>query len=175
MSEPAARLAMPLRVAIEATSAARREWLRAVVESSGHVVAAAPANADVILADGAHAADGVVPAVCLGSGEGAGVLPQDADAVQIDAALRAVAAGLHVRAAEAGFGAIADTGPVALLTPREVEVLSAIALGLGNKEIARRLEISLHTVKFHIEAIFRKLGVRSRAEAVARGLQRLEL
>jgi DNA-binding NarL/FixJ family response regulator len=59
-----------------------------------------------------------------------------------------------------------------LLTPREIDVLAAIGDGLGNKAIARKLDISLHTVKFHIEYLFRKLGARSRAEAVAKGLAR---
>jgi DNA-binding CsgD family transcriptional regulator len=61
------------------------------------------------------------------------------------------------------------------LTPRETEVLVQISDGLSNKEIARRLEISLHTVKFHIESLLRKLGARSRAEAVAKGLVRREV
>ena len=59
-----------------------------------------------------------------------------------------------------------------LLTPREVEILAAIGEGLSNKEVARRLGISAHTVKFHLEAIFDKLGAGSRAEAVAKGLRR---
>jgi DNA-binding NarL/FixJ family response regulator len=59
-----------------------------------------------------------------------------------------------------------------LLTPRELDVLTAIGTGLGNKAIARELGISLHTVKFHIESLFRKLGARTRAEAVAKGLER---
>jgi DNA-binding CsgD family transcriptional regulator len=59
-----------------------------------------------------------------------------------------------------------------LLTPREIDVLAAIGDGLGNKAIARKLDISLHTVKFHIESLFRKLGARSHAEAVAKGLAR---
>jgi two-component system, NarL family, nitrate/nitrite response regulator NarL len=63
-----------------------------------------------------------------------------------------------------------ETGPT--LTAREVEVLNAIADGLGNKAVARRLGISPHTVKFHIETLFRKLGARTRAEAVAKGLRR---
>jgi DNA-binding CsgD family transcriptional regulator len=58
------------------------------------------------------------------------------------------------------------------LTPRETEVLALISDGLSNKEIARRLEISLHTVKFHIESLLRKLGARTRAEAVAKSLAR---
>jgi DNA-binding NarL/FixJ family response regulator len=42
-----------------------------------------------------------------------------------------------------------------LLTPREIDVLAAIGDGLGNKAIARKLDISLHTVKLHIESLFR--------------------
>ncbi len=51
-------------------------------------------------------------------------------------------------------------------------MLSAVAEGLTNKSIARRLDISLHTVKFHIESLFRKLGVRTRTEAVAKASER---
>jgi DNA-binding NarL/FixJ family response regulator len=54
------------------------------------------------------------------------------------------------------------------LTPREREVLQLLAEGLGNKEIARRLRISDHTVKFHVNAILGKLGARTRTEAVTR-------
>ena len=58
------------------------------------------------------------------------------------------------------------------LTPREIEVLRLLSLGLANKEIAARLGISEHTVKFHLSAIYSKLGAANRAEAVRRGLQR---
>ena len=54
------------------------------------------------------------------------------------------------------------------LTPREHEVLAAMADGASNKVIARRLGISLHTVKFHVAAILSKLDADSRTEAVAR-------
>ena len=54
------------------------------------------------------------------------------------------------------------------LTPREHEVLAAMADGASNKVIARRLGISLHTVKFHVAAILAKLDADSRTEAVAR-------
>ena len=57
------------------------------------------------------------------------------------------------------------------ITPRELEILELIAEGLSNKEVARRLGISAHTVKFHLEAIFEKLGATTRADAVARGLR----
>jgi len=56
--------------------------------------------------------------------------------------------------------------PAALLTPREHEVLQLMAEGLSNKAIALRLSISDHTVKFHINAILRKLDAQSRTEAV---------
>jgi DNA-binding CsgD family transcriptional regulator len=57
-------------------------------------------------------------------------------------------------------------GPVQPLTPREVEVLAMLAEGLANKSIAARLGISDHTVKTHVAAVFAKLGVSTRAEAV---------
>ncbi len=62
--------------------------------------------------------------------------------------------------------------PPALLTPREIEILTAIGEGKSNKEAARALGISAHTVKFHLEAVFAKLGAANRAEAVAKGLRR---
>lgn len=54
------------------------------------------------------------------------------------------------------------------LTPRELEVLQLLAEGLPNKAIARRLEISDHTVKYHVNAIMGKLGAQSRTDAVVR-------
>ena len=53
------------------------------------------------------------------------------------------------------------------LTPREVEVLALLAEGASNKEIARKLAISVHTVKFHIASLFDKLDADGRTEAVA--------
>jgi len=58
------------------------------------------------------------------------------------------------------------------LTSREIEVLGMLAEGLANKNIAWRLGISEHTVKFHITSIFTKLNASSRAEAVAIGMRR---
>ncbi len=54
------------------------------------------------------------------------------------------------------------------LTPRELEVLALLAEGLPNKSIARRLDISEHTVKFHVNAVLAKLDVQSRTEAAVR-------
>ena len=58
--------------------------------------------------------------------------------------------------------------PVEALSARELDVLRCMAEGLSNKQIARDLDISEHTVKFHVNAILGKLGAQSRTEAVVR-------
>jgi DNA-binding CsgD family transcriptional regulator len=58
------------------------------------------------------------------------------------------------------------------ITPRETEVLGLMAEGLANKEIAARLGVSIHTAKFHVESLLRKLEAANRAEAVAEGMRR---
>ena len=57
------------------------------------------------------------------------------------------------------------------LSSRELEVLAMVAEGLGNKDIAARLKISEHTVKFHVSSILGKLRATTRGEAVARGVR----
>ncbi len=57
------------------------------------------------------------------------------------------------------------------LTPREIEVLRMLAEGLGNREMAVRLGISDHTVKFHISSILDKFGAATRTEAVTMGIR----
>lgn len=100
-----------------------------------------------------------------------GVLPVDATPEQIGLALRAVAADLVVAAPEA-IHRNQPTPVGAALTARETEVLRMIAAGLANKEIAYRLGISEHTVKFHVSALLGKFGAASRAEAIAIGVRR---
>jgi DNA-binding NarL/FixJ family response regulator len=175
LSAPAATVPNRLRVCVLASDAARGR-LAALVAESGHQLVEPSASADAVLTDGTANAVLPAPAVALGAvdGEFAGRLPADATAAQIDAALRAVAAGLTVRALRQqrrGFGPLPEEETV-LLTPREVEVLAALGNGLSNKAAARQLGISPHTVKFHIESLFRKLDATSRAEAVAKGLKR---
>jgi DNA-binding NarL/FixJ family response regulator len=179
MSEAAAQLAsmQRLRVAVCVADARRRNLLGRMVAEAGHLVADGDGAADVVLADGEAPRSETRPVVLLGGADAdrAGMLSRDADARQIDAAIRAVAAGLIVRAPDAiesGFGAINEADGHALLTPRELDVLTALAEGLTNKAIARRLTISLHTVKFHLESLFRKLGARTRTEAVAKASER---
>lgn len=175
MSSPAAVVPNRLRVAVSASDAETQTRLAALVAECGHELVEVSASPDAVLTDGADA-DTLGSAVALGGldEEFAGLLPLDSDLAQIDAALRAVAAGLTVRAPRrhrSSFSPLPEV-PAVLLTPREIEVLAALGNGLSNKETARRLGISPHTVKFHIESLFRKLGASSRAEAVAKGLRR---
>jgi len=132
-----------------------------------------PDLADVVVA-GPDGWPGERPVVSLGGGERfAGQLAPDASPDQVAAAVRAVAAGLVVRmpGGDRGFAPMEEPVSSDLLTPRELDVLRAMGEGGSNKVIARRLGISLHTVKFHVEALFRKLDAHSRAEAVAKGLR----
>ncbi|HJS90970.1 MAG TPA: response regulator transcription factor [Steroidobacteraceae bacterium] len=166
-----------LRVRIAARGAERIAALASLLEGLGYRVAMDGEAADVVLADQERPGGADDPSVVLGGSEAdaQGLLPETASPAEIDAALRAVAHGLIVRspaARTAGFGAAQESAPRSLLTAREAQVLDAIADGLTNKAIARRLGISLHTVKFHVESVFRKLGARTRTEAVARARER---
>jgi DNA-binding CsgD family transcriptional regulator len=165
-----------LRVAVHADDPLRRAALCKVVAEAGHMVVGLQDEADIVLADGSRPPDEARSVVGLGIVDDRlrGALPREADARQIDAAIRAVAAGLIVRTLvrENGFGAMRESEGHALLTPRELEVLTALAEGMTNKAIARRLDISLHTVKFHVESLFRKLDARTRTEAVAKAAER---
>ncbi len=118
-------------------------------------------------------ADTVTPASVgriLASGAAA-VLPKSVSAEELAATVRAAAAGLVVLHQDAA-AAVAGTVPLRQnevaepLTPREREVLAGMAEGRSNKEIAALLNISDHTVKFHVAAIMGKLGASSRTEAV---------
>jgi two-component system nitrate/nitrite response regulator NarL len=166
-----------LRVVIAARGEARIEALARLLRSFGHEVVAGAEDPDVMLADQHRPAESLHPTVVLGGMDvdAAGVLPEDAAGAEIDAALRAVALGLIVRSAAGRsrvFSAVQEAEARALLTPREAQILDAIADGLTNKAIALRLGISLHTVKFHVEAVFRKLGASTRTQAVAKAAER---
>jgi two-component system, NarL family, nitrate/nitrite response regulator NarL len=187
MSAPTAALADPEilaapRVALRVRDAARAAALR------GALIACDEADADVMVIELARgealpeevaAFDGAVLVLSDDPAHAAdtslqGVLPLAAPTRQVAAAVLAVAWALSVRVpmpADLPRLAPAEPAPRPLLTPRELEVLALVGEGLSNKAIARRLGISAHTVKYHLEAIFAKLGVRSRAEAITRGLR----
>lgn len=187
------------RARLEALVSAR-PGLRLVASSgpAGHA-ASAGVEADVLLLDpGARRVEAVLnalppgqrlPSVVLLGGDSSpvsgrllragvrAILPRDASASEIGAGIEAVAAGLVVLHPSAVPGAAAPrpstTGETRSepLTRRELEVLSMMAEGLGNRAIARQLGISTHTVKFHVAAILDKLHARSRTAAVSAGVR----
>jgi DNA-binding NarL/FixJ family response regulator len=120
--------------------------------------------------------DTIVPALRAGA---RGYLTKDASAEQIEEAIRAVHAGrthLDPLVQERLVAAVTAQPPLAPescthplpagLTAREAEVLTLLAAGLSNAEIAQRLFVSNATVKTHINRIFAKTGARNRAQAV---------
>ena len=108
------------------------------------------------------------------------ILPAGVSPGELIATLRAVISGLivlHPSTIAAIPHAAVNTSRtteewIEPLTKREKEVLQMLAAGLGNKEIAAKLNISDHTAKFHVGSILGKLGVSTRAEAVAMGIRR---
>jgi len=116
----------------------------------------------VLLISGA----GVISPFVARSAGASGFISKDWSAVDVVKAVRMVSLGTEV---------FADHTPLdSPLSEREQEVLSLIATGSTNKEIAGHLHLSPHTVKEHTSAIYRKLGVRNRAEAT-RQAQRLKI
>ena len=92
-----------------------------------------------------------------------GVVLEWEAATALDATVRAVASGQIVIPRE-----LHERQQRPALSARERQVLSMIVLGCSNREIARRLHVAETTVKTHVKSAFRKLGVRTRAEACSR-------
>jgi DNA-binding NarL/FixJ family response regulator len=146
--------------------------------ATARVAAEAPGTAVLVLTTYADDAS-IVGALRAGA---RGYLTKDAGRTELAAAVRAVASGQSTFAPEVGarlvgsLTATARPGPDAAgalvarfpaLTRREAEVLALVADGLSNAEIAGTLFVSVATVKTHINAIFAKLAVRDRAQAIA--------
>jgi DNA-binding NarL/FixJ family response regulator len=113
----------------------------------------------------------------------AGVLSRRVDSEELYAAIRAAAEGLTTLARDfrdllvegtenaSGLEVEAEEEPAHIdLTPREQQVLRLLAQGASNKTIARRLEITPHTAKFHVASIVAKLGATGRTDAVAKAM-----
>ena len=135
-------------------------------------------TAFVVLVDGADE-ENSLDALYAGA---RAILPRSAECDQIVVAIKAVTTGLAILPRELlptllNGASLADRSldgndsGRARLTPRELEVLAAMADGASNKAIARRLGISFHTAKFHVAAILDKLDADSRTEAVTRAAQ----
>lgn len=110
-----------------------------------------------------------------------GLLPLNVQEIELEAALHALQAGLSVGAPFLLRGLLrevdsldADTSSPLPdpLTGREIEVLQMMAQGLTNKQIGLALNISEHTVKYHLSSLYAKLQVNSRTEAVRVGVRR---
>ncbi len=174
-----------LRVAVWSGDPTRRRRLVLGLVDSGFAVVGRDESADVTVvvdAEGPESAPSVVLVSSAAAARAAlrglvplAVLAPDASLAEIAAAVVAVAEGLTVVApefrallAEAPPGPRLDPETPVDLTPRELEVLQLLALGLPNKTIASRLSISENTVKYHVASIYSKLDAQSRAEAVMR-------
>ncbi len=116
----------------------------------------------------AHEAD-AADAVAAGA---RGALLRDVEAPTLLAALQGAVRGLLVLDPSLASAVMPardrESAPPEELTPRELEVLQLLAEGLPNKQVAQRLGVSEHTVKFHVNAILSKLDAHSRTEAVTR-------
>jgi DNA-binding NarL/FixJ family response regulator len=112
-------------------------------------------NTKVLLISGAGR---ISPGVARAAGA-SGFVSKDWSAADVIKAIRMIALGSEVFAEK-------DQGEAAGLSERELQVLHLVATGATNKEIAGRLHLSPHTVKEYTSAIYRKLDVRNRAEAV---------
>ena len=143
------------------------------VEATRQIRAAQPETEIVVLTTHADESS-ILDALRAGA---RGYLTKDAGIAEISRAVHAasdhqalldpVAQNALVEAAVAG--ARPAPAPAALpddLTPREAEVLSLVARGLSNREIAESLVVSEATVKTHINHVFAKIGARDRAQAV---------
>lgn len=151
-------------------------------EATARIAREAPQTAVLVLTTYADD-DSILSALRAGA---RGYLTKDAGRAELAAAIRAVARGQATFAPEVGARIISSltaavpgstaerTAAAALigrfptLTPREADVLILVGDGLSNGEIAARLFVSIATVKTHINAIFAKLAVRDRAQAIAR-------
>lgn len=177
------------RVRIDASSPVVEAGLRSLLEQqAGFETAPRGGMADVLLSDRnfeeVEQEPPVLPVVLLTERparvviqQGArGVIPPSASPTEMKAALEAAAAGFLVlpafdeAATEIGMSAPAVDDHV--LTNREREVLRLLAEGVGNKEVAWRLKITEHTVKFHVSSLMAKLGAASRTEVVTQGIRR---
>lgn len=124
----------------------------------------------------------VIPLIRVLPLRGWGLLPPHSTPDELEAAMIAVTQGLIVlshdlanqmREIPIATSPADDDDPNAEpLTPREQQILALLSQGLANKQIARTLTISEHTVKFHISSLYAKLGASNRTEAISRGARR---
>lgn len=189
MTAPASAFDLPtVRIAVQSAmlAAGLSAWLASVgfaltedadvlvIDDSWLPDPEALADAPAVVALGSDAWATLLPELVSG---GYAALSADASPSEVLAGILGAAAGLAVLPPEL-------VSPLPLseedeelplsdvtLTPREKDVLAQLAEGLSNKRAAKELGVSESTIKFHVQAIYSKLGVQSRAGAVTRGIQ----
>ncbi len=120
-------------------------------------------SANVILLTTFSTSDGIVKTLDAGA---KGAVMKNCDFDELVSAIRKVAEGKSYVSPDIKRIIAADP-PATPLSPRQTQILEAIARGLSNPEIAKQLGISVDMVKEHVETIFSKIGAASRSEAVA--------
>ena len=134
------------------------------VEATRRILAARPATRIVILTSFSDR-ERILRALDAGA---VGYLLKDAEPAELARGIAAAARGespLDPRAARTILTVRSESGPREALSDREREVLTLLAQGMANKEIARQLGISEKTVKAHLTSVFRQLGVTDRTQA----------
>ena len=114
------------------------------------------------------ASDGITRAIAAGAA--GAILKNDENQSVIDA-IREIVTGKQVIAREVRR-LIRKDPPVPQLSPRQQEILTSLTRGLTNDDIGKQLGISVPSVKTHLSALFSKLGVANRSEAVAIALRK---
>lgn len=178
-----------LRVAVVSDAPLVRAGLVAILGAFGDLEVseasdAVRASADVLLTDAAAASrlpsvvlvrDAADATAALANGA-RGVLLRESSPRRMRATLHAVAEGAVVIDEEFGNAILpharATVQMIEPLTARELEVLQLLAGGLTNKQIAQLIDVTAHTVKFHVNGILGKLGASTRTEAVVEAAKR---
>ena len=136
-------------------------------ETTRQLLAKAPESKVLILTT-FGTSDGITHAIEAGA---KGAIMKNCDFSELVTAIRTVAKGEQYLSPEVRRIITRDP-PIAPLSPRQTEILQSIVRGLSNPDIAKQLGISLDMVKEHTEALFQKLGVANRPEAVAIALRK---
>jgi DNA-binding NarL/FixJ family response regulator len=176
----------PRTVRLRMEDAALADRVAAILERRADIVLYGGTEADVIIVD--HTSfDPLAATLVLAEGTAAleavragaqAVLARSCTEAELALAIEALTLNLSVvpqgMLGPATSAAIREAGAedLEILTSREREVLQLLGEGASNKEIARRLDISVHTAKFHVASIAAKLDATGRTDAVAQAVRR---
>lgn len=125
-------------------------------------------TAKVLILTSVSASDGITRAIAAGA---SGAILKNAENQSVIDAIREIVTGKQVIAKEVRR-LIRKDPPAPELSPRQQEILTSLTRGLTNDDIAKQLGISVPSVKTHLAALFAKLGVANRSEAVAIALRK---